>query len=152
MILHLFSIFLLVAACVIVHAIGMLVGTKWFMGEWRGMEHHFKPFYAFWLLVRIVFGLLVLLLVQLFIWAAFYQFQGCFDSFETAAYYSAASYSTVGYGDVVPPPAWRMFGAIEAVTGVLMFGWSTGMLFGLAARVQAHFFKPDHGHPPPDRH
>ena len=43
------------------------------------------------------------------------------------------------YGDVNPPGNWRILGAIEAVTGILMFGWSTGFLFSVVNRFQKHF-------------
>jgi hypothetical protein len=45
---------------------------------------------------------------------------------ETAAYFSLTSYTTVGYGDI--PLPWRLLGPLEAAVGVLMLGWSTGML------------------------
>ena len=32
------------------------------------------------------------------------------------------SYTTVGYGDVLPSPTWRLVGPIEAAVGVLMLG------------------------------
>jgi len=46
---------------------------------------------------------------------------GCFfPSLESAFYFSASSYSTVGYGDIVLPKVWRILGPIESVIGVLM--------------------------------
>jgi hypothetical protein len=51
-------------------------------------------------------------------------------------------YSTVGFGDVNPPGNWRILGAIEAVTGILMFGWSTGVLFAVVNHLQARFRAP----------
>ena len=40
------------------------------------------------------------------------------------------TYTTVGYGDVVLPHAWTSVGVLEAMTGVLLFGWSTAMFIG----------------------
>lgn len=45
--------------------------------------------------------------------------------FESALYFSATSFTTLGYGDVVLDPKWRLFGAIERANGLLLFGWST---------------------------
>jgi Ion channel len=81
----------------------------------------------------------VLHLLQIMAWAACYQWSGCFPDFATSFYYSATSYSTVGYGDVVPPGNWRILGAVEAVTGILMFGWSTGVLFSVANHLLERF-------------
>jgi hypothetical protein len=79
------------------------------------------------------------------VWAACYHWSGCFSDFATSFYYSATSYSTVGYGDVNPPANWRIVGAIEAVTGILMFGWSTGVLFSTVNYLLGRF---KGAHPP----
>jgi hypothetical protein len=135
----LLTLFLLVAACVTIHGLGMMLGLRWLTRAWPRKEHHFSLPRMFWILIRVVFGLLLLHLLQITVWAAFYNLRGCFPSFDVSFYYSATSYSTVGYGDVIPPMPWRVFGAIEAVTGVLMFGWSTGVLFSVVSHLQSHF-------------
>jgi hypothetical protein len=33
-------------------------------------------------------------------------------------------YTTTGYGDMILPQPWRMVGAVEALVGILMRGWS----------------------------
>jgi hypothetical protein len=43
----------------------------------------------------------------------------------------------VGYGDLVLPVAWRLVGGIEALTGILMCGWSTGFFFSVVSRMHA---------------
>jgi len=82
------------------------------------------------LMVRITSVIFVLHLLQILPWAAFYRWR-CFPSWEAAFYFSACSYSTVGYGEVVLPHAWRSLGPIESVTGVLMCGLSTALLFAI---------------------
>jgi hypothetical protein len=56
---------------------------------------------------------------------------------QSALYFSAVTYTTTGYGDLVLPPDWRLVGAVEAVTGILMCGWSTGFFFAVVSRVSA---------------
>jgi hypothetical protein len=73
-------------------------------------------------------GLVILL------WAGFYRLR-CFASWEIAFYFSSASYSTVGYGDVVLPSQWRLLGPLESMTGVLMGGLSVSLLFVLVSRL-----------------
>jgi len=142
-------LFILVSACVTIHGLGMIIGLSWLSRAWPRKEHHFSLPRMFWILIRVVFGLLLLHLLQITVWAAFYNLRGCFPDFNTSIYYSATSYSTAGYGDVIPPPTWRIFGAIEAVTGVLMFGWSTGVLFSVVNHLQSHFLRGT-GDSPPD--
>jgi hypothetical protein len=79
--------------------------------------------------------LLVLHLVEIAVWAAVYAFASVFPSFDTALYYSLKSYTTVGYGDVLPATSWRLLGPIEAAVGVLMLGWSTSIIVAAVQRI-----------------
>jgi voltage-gated potassium channel len=56
-------------------------------------------------------------------------------SWESALYFSASSYATVGYGDIVLPAKWRMLGPLESMIGVLMCGVSVSLLFAIATRL-----------------
>ena len=132
-------LFFLVSVCVVIHGFGMVLGVRWLSHTRARHGHHFSLWESFWILVRVVYGLLVLHLLQIVVWATCYLWFDCFHDFETAFYYSATSYSTVGYGDVIPPGNWRILGSVEAVTGVLMFGWSTGVLFSVVNHLQARF-------------
>lgn len=131
-------LFVLVSACVAIHGMGMILGLRW-IARTRPAHHHFSLPTMFWILVRVVYGLLVLHLLQILVWAACYHWAGCFPDLTTSFYYSATSYSTVGFGDVIPPEKWRIMGSVEAVTGILMFGWSTGVLFSVVNHLQCRF-------------
>ncbi len=132
-------LFFLISACVAIHGVGMIVGLRWIGRTSPHHRHHFSLPAMFWILVRVVYGLLLLHLLQILVWATCYEWSGCFPDFATSFYYSATSYSTAGYGDVVPPGDWRILGAVEAVTGILMFGWSTGVLFSVVNHLQGRF-------------
>jgi hypothetical protein len=60
----------------------------------------------------------------------------CFPDRETAYYFSLTSYTTVGFGDVVISHPWRLMGGLEAINGVLMFGWSTASLVAFVFRLR----------------
>ena len=65
---------------------------------------------------------------------------GEFQAFQLAFYHSAMNYASLGYGDIIMSPAWRMLGPLEAVDGLLMFGVSTAMVFAVIQRlVQTRF-------------
>jgi hypothetical protein len=87
------------------------------------------------MLIRLVSLLLVLHLIEAAIWAAAFSMVGVFSSFETSLYYSLKSYTTVGYGDVLPDNSWRLLGPIEAAVGILMLGWSTGIIVAAVQRI-----------------
>jgi hypothetical protein len=139
MIKLLLLLFLLVSACVAIHGLGMIIGLRWLARTWPRRGHSLSLPATFWIIVRVVYGLLILHLLQILVWAACFHWNGCFAEFKAAFYYSASSYSTVGYGDVAPPAGWEILGAIEAVTGVIMFGWSTGVLFSVVNHLLTNF-------------
>jgi hypothetical protein len=87
-------------------------------------------------ILMIRFSILVIILhfLQIFLWSVFYRWY-CLPSWEAAFYFSATSYSTVGYGDVVLPRIWRLLGPVEGVTGILMCGISVSFLFVVATKL-----------------
>jgi hypothetical protein len=73
--------------------------------------------------------------IEIGLWAAAYLFLGQFDRIEEAFYFSISAYTTVGFGDVVLSTDWRLLSGIEAVDGMLLFGWSTAFLYAIMQRV-----------------
>jgi hypothetical protein len=74
-------------------------------------------------------------LIDIAIWAVLFLVCGEFSDFGTAYYHSAVNYTTLGYGDVIMTPAWRMLGPLEAANGMLMFGVSTAIIFAVIHRL-----------------
>ena len=74
-------------------------------------------------------------LIEIALWAALLVICGEFQEYGDAYYHSAVNYTTLGYGDVLPTPAWRMLGPLEAANGALMFGVSTAMIFAVVGRL-----------------
>lgn len=99
----------------------------------------FNVFRAHALMLFLVFTvLLVSHLAQAAVWGTAYYLVGGFKDMATSLYFSLSSYTTVGYSDAVLPEHLRLLGPLEAATGVLMFGWSTGYIFALATRMLAN--------------
>jgi hypothetical protein len=100
--------------------------------------------FADWLHLVTVFALALLLivaaqLIQIAAWATLFQGCGEFADFPAAFYHSAVNFTTLGYGDVVMSPAWRLLGPLEAMAGMLMFGVSAAVLFAATqALVRLH--------------
>lgn len=49
--------------------------------------------------------------------------------FEDLVYFSTITYTSVGFGDVVPLGGLRLISGIEALNGLLMIGWSASFTF-----------------------
>lgn len=70
-------------------------------------------------------------LLQVSIWGGVFMAVGEFQSYETAFYHSIVNFATLGYGDLVMSERYRLLGGLEAATGVLMFGLTTGFLYSV---------------------
>ena len=79
-------------------------------------------------------------LIEIALWAGLFVVCGEFQDFGTAYYHSAVNYTTLGYGDLIMSPSWKLLGPLEAADGALMFGVSTAMIFTVIVRlIEARF-------------
>ena|SRR5215216_3130652 len=67
--------------------------------------------------------------IEVLVWAATYAAVGAAPGGTNRVYLAFVSYTTLGYGDVVPVMAWRLLGPLTAMNGILLFGWSTAAIF-----------------------
>lgn len=81
-------------------------------------------------------GLFALHALEIWIYAGLYTHLAHWG-LEQALYFSTSTYTTVGYGDVTLPHAWRVLGAIEAANGVILLGWSTAFFVSVVNRLRA---------------
>jgi hypothetical protein len=68
------------------------------------------------------------------VWSLAYFFIGMAPKGQVF-YFAFVNYTTLGYGDIVPLERWRLLGPITAMNGVLLFGWSTAVLFEVLRRT-----------------
>jgi hypothetical protein len=113
---------------------GMATLIHWGRASFARGTHRFGPVRSAALMVRITSLMITLHLLRILLWAAFYRWF-CLSSWESSFYFSTASYSTVGYGDIVLPQMWRTLSPVESVTGVLMCGLSVSYLFFIVRRL-----------------
>jgi hypothetical protein len=122
---------LLMALCVVIHASGVTLAL-------RRLGHAANPGHRFWRSalfgVRIAAWMIVCHLIEIAVWATVYDWNRAMPDLQTALYFSAVTYTTTGYGDVVLAPEWRLTGGVEALTGILMCGWSAAFFFAVISR------------------
>jgi hypothetical protein len=121
----------LMALSVMIHAVGLSVTLRWL----RELGPPPQLWTWTWLFVRLAGWIVLLHLIEIAIWGGFYVWLGALAGMQDALYFSAVTYTTTGYGDIVLPREWRLVGAIEALTGILMCGWSTGFFFAIVSRM-----------------
>src|SRR6516225_11413561 len=117
----------LVATTVIIHAAGLGMVLSHVMSSTPRPDTRFWP--ITWLLIRVAWLLLLFHLLEIAVWALFFWWQKCLPDLESSFYFSGVTYATIGYGDLVLPEEWRLFGPLEGLTGILMCGLSTAFFF-----------------------
>lgn len=125
---------LLVILTLWLQSAGLAALIFWVRRAVAGDLRRLGPFRSAALVVRLTAAVIVLHGVLILFWAGCYR-RLCFSSWESALYFSASSYATVGYGDIVLPSNWRMLGPLESIIGVLMCGISVSVLFATVARL-----------------
>jgi hypothetical protein len=74
---------------------------------------------------------------EVLVWALTYRLVGAAPAEADLVYFAFVNYTTLGYGDIIPVDAWRLLGPMTAMNGVLMFGWSTAVIFEVLRKAMA---------------
>ena len=114
----------LVVLMIIVHGLGVVGVTKLLRLEDEALKAHQLNGRAFGLLTSMALSMFAIHAFEIWIYAAFYLAVGAIGDLETALYFSASAYTTLGHPDVAFPIEWRLVGAFEGLTGFLLIGWS----------------------------
>jgi hypothetical protein len=130
---------MIIAACVLLHYEALR-----FLGRTLGAHVHRRAG-----VLMVVIGLLVAHFLEILVFASAYMFVAhklgfghitgmtngdIFDYF----YFSAISYTTVGFGDLIPVGAIRMLAAAEALAGLALITWSASFTFMAMQRFWPH--------------
>jgi len=121
----------IVFVCLLLHVAGILLMAEWSLQHREFFERSRARIHFSILMLIFILGIMLLHVGESSIWAAFYYTSGLFHDFETSLYFSLVSYTAIGYGDVVLPENWRLLGAIQGVSGVLLCGLSTAFIFAV---------------------
>jgi hypothetical protein len=71
------------------------------------------------------------------VWALAYRITDAVPPGSGLVYFAFVNYTTLGYGDVTPREDWQLLGPMTAMNGVLLFGWSTAVIFQVLSRAMA---------------
>ncbi len=124
----------LVTLTLVLQSAGMAILIQWLKAHLAEGIHRLDRLRTAVLMVRFTSLLFFLHMLEILLWAGFYRWK-CLATWESAFYFSAASYSTVGSGDVFLQRTWRTMGPVESVTGVLMCGLSASFVFAIVTRL-----------------
>lgn len=125
---------LVILLTVVIHTFGLIWvtrGMNWLTDKLRtkGRRSHLLAMNS------VVLGVFAVLTVQVWLWTLVYVALGAFSDMDEALYFSTSTFSTLGLGDVVIVPEWRILAALQSVNGFLLIGWSTAYLVAASIRV-----------------
>lgn len=130
----------MVVMTTIIHALFM-VGSKWLLG-WRrlnltpGQNRNLSTQTI--LISALVVWLFLAIVLEAWLWAMLYLYHPLITELpdlETALYFSMVTFTSVGYGDVVLTGDWRLLASIQGANGVIIFGWTTALIFYFIQRT-----------------
>ena len=85
------------------------------------------------LLIVVMMGTVSVLMVahasEVIVWSLAYLIVDATSAGSNLIYFAFVNYTTLGYGDVIPVQRWQLLGPMTAMNGVLLFGWSTAVIF-----------------------
>ena len=93
--------------------------------------------YLVMVMIPTVLVLMVTHTVEVTVWAFAYFIVNAAPEGADRLYFAFVNYTTLGYGDVVPVTRWRLLGPMTAMNGVLLFGWSTAVIFEVLRKAIA---------------
>lgn len=126
---------ILICVTVVIHAVALdrLMDT---IERWKNaIRLTFRRYWKVPVLVMAVLGVFLAHVIQIWIWALFYLRVDALPDLERALYFSTTTFTTVGYGDIVLGPKWRLISSFQAANGFILFGWSTAFIFEIMSRL-----------------
>jgi Ion channel len=124
-----------VACTIVVHALALAATVNLFRHERRLGRAGAGALIDLAIVALAISFAFVAHLIEIALWAVLLIICGEFQEFRNAFYHSAVNYTTLGYGDLLLTPSWRLLGPLEAANGALMFGFSTAMVFAVIQRL-----------------
>ncbi|TAJ85724.1 MAG: two pore domain potassium channel family protein [Reyranella sp.] len=127
------------AACICniaIHALVMLVLVRVAQGA-AGSTRLGPSLLLITIMVATVSVLMMAHGLEVLVWALTYAMVGAVPAGADVLYFAFVNYTTLAYGDVLPVERWRLIGPTTAMCGVLMFGWSTAVIFEVLRRALA---------------
>ncbi len=72
---------------------------------------------------------------EVVVWGLTYELLNAVPQHADSFYFAFVNYTTLGYGDIIPATRWRLLGPLTAMNGVLLFGWSTAVIYDILRTV-----------------
>ena len=130
----------MIAITVVIHAVACDTVFVFIENHAKGFARIFKSFWKILALIVSIFMIGLALMIDIWLWTLLFYYlePEVLGDIETALYFTTITFTTVGYGDVVLPPDWRLLSSSTAINGMILFGWSTAFIF----EIMTSLYKP----------
>ena len=101
------------------------------------------------LLIAVMLATVSMLMVahtsEVIVWSLAYAIVDAAPTGTDLVYFAFVNYTTLGYGDITHVKSWQLLGPITAMNGLLLFGWSTAVIFEVLRRamIRINFVRSD---------
>ena len=122
---------------VAIHFFGIVALLRLLSINWQRVAKLHTNIRHMMMLIMAVLGIVLLHTLEIWVYALLYLAVGALSDFEQALYFSTVCFTTLGFGDIVLGPSFRIVSAIEAANGLILFGWTTAFLISLMGKLRA---------------
>ncbi|TFI56415.1 hypothetical protein E2493_20320 [Sphingomonas parva] len=126
----------LVVSMTVVHGVGLVATSRLLRLRKDRLREWDFGIRAVLLLAGLGLAVFTLHIVEILLFSLFYLAVGAIGSIEEALFYSASAYATLGRTADYFPADWRLIGAIEALVGFVLIGWSTAFMVSTLNRIR----------------
>jgi hypothetical protein len=123
------------ATCVTVVLHSLFMSTVIALSRQQAARKDPGPLFLPRVMVVTVLALMLVHVIEVAFWALVYWLVGAAPPGSDLLYFAFVNYATLGYGDITPVPEWRWLGPLTAMNGILLFGWSTAVIFEVLRRT-----------------
>ena len=122
-------------ACISVHAVVMAL-VRWSANRTSHAVGAAWPSIRLMLVMMATVAILMMAhVVEIGFWALCYDALNVIQDRSQSFYFAFVNYTTLGYGDLLPVARWRLLGPVAAMNGILLFGWSTAVIYDVLRTV-----------------
>jgi hypothetical protein len=130
-----FLVSIAVSACnIAIHAI-VMAAVLWVarLADQRATSRQSLRLVA--VMIATVSVLMAAHIAEVVVWSLAYAMVDIAPPGSDLIYFAFVNYTTLGYGDVTPLQRWHLLGPMTAMNGVLLFGWSTAVIFAVLRKT-----------------
>jgi voltage-gated potassium channel len=138
MLISLVTAFSLIAITIIIHGVGTTSWLRYLQTRHLAPDGRFRDDRPLRIVISTAIVLITLHFIEIMVWALAYVLVLPGDelaTMESALYFSAVTFTTLGYGDITLSSDWRLLSGFEAIDGILLIGWTTAFLFAILQRT-----------------